>query len=347
MQYGVMLPGGGHTIAEGVEIAQAAEARGFASAYCVEAFRSAFVPLAAVAAGTHRIRVGPYILNAWGRSPWLSALSAVDLDELSGGRLLLGVGPGNKHINEDMQGLPFERPAAKMGEYVELLRQMVAARPGDAPLTYEGDFHSVTGWVPNIEPVRPRIPVYAAAIAPAMRRMVGRVADGAALGTLLSPAYVREQIRPDVERAAAGAGRDPAELGFLMAYFVSYDEDREVARMAARRAIVGLYAPLPHPYYDFLLREQGFAAEAASVASSVAAGRPEEACEAVTDELLDTLTASGDLEDCRRSLARFDGLVDEVILVNARGPLDDATGAEGDGSSPVVRSYVRMMRCAG
>jgi alkanesulfonate monooxygenase SsuD/methylene tetrahydromethanopterin reductase-like flavin-dependent oxidoreductase (luciferase family) len=74
MEFGIMPPGGGHSIREGIEIARLAEERGFASVYCVEAFCSALVPLAAIAASTRRVRVGPYILNAWGRSPWLTSL---------------------------------------------------------------------------------------------------------------------------------------------------------------------------------------------------------------------------------------------------------------------------------
>lgn len=344
MDYGVMLPGGSHTIDEGVQIARMAEQRGFASAFCVEAYRGALVPLAAVAAGTDQIRIGPYILNAWGRSPWLTTLAAIDLDELSGGRLVLCVGPGNKHLNEDSQGLDFHRPAPRMEEFIGLVRQMTRRRPSDSPLTFEGEFLSLHNWSPQVEPVRGAVPVYGAAIGPAMRRVVGRVADGVALGTLLSPEYLAKSIRPDVLGAAEQAGRDPAEIGWIMAYFVSCDDDRAAARAAARRAIAGLYAPLPHPYYDFLLREQGFAAVADALAELVPAGHLHAAYEVITDDLLDTLTASGDPEECRNSLARFEGLVDELVMVNVRGPVDPSGM---DGLSPEVSSYSRMLDLLG
>lgn len=344
MDYGVMLPGGSHTIDEGIQIARMAEQRGFASAYCVEAYRGALVPLAAVAMGTERIRIGPYILNAWGRSPWLTTLAAIDLDELSGGRLVLCVGPGNKHLNEESQGLEFQRPAPRMEEFIGLVRQMSRRRPGDPPLSFEGEFLSLHNWSPQVEPVRGAVPVYGAAIGPAMRRVVGRVADGVALGTLLSPEYLAGSIRPDVLGAARQVGRDPAEIGWIMAYFVSCDDDRAKARAAARRAIAGLYAPLPHPYYDFLLREQGFSAVADDLAELVPDGRHDAAHEAITDDLLDALTASGTPEECRSALARFEGMVDEVVMVNVRGPVDPSGS---DDLSPEVSSYSKMLDILG
>jgi alkanesulfonate monooxygenase SsuD/methylene tetrahydromethanopterin reductase-like flavin-dependent oxidoreductase (luciferase family) len=267
----------------------------------------------------------------------------VDCDELSEGRLVLCLGPGNRHINEDKQGLTFQRPAAKMQEYVELVRRMTSARPDGQPLTYRGEFHTVTNWLPDVVPFRPRIPVYAAAVAPAMRRVVGRVAGGAALGTLCSPEYLAGAVRPDILRAAEEAGRDPADIGFLMAFFVSVDEDREAARNAVRRAVAGLYAPLPHPYYDFLLREQGFGHVADAAMEHVPEGRIEHAIEAMGDDFVDAVTAAGDPDDCGRSLQRYEGLTDEIIFVNARGPVPRPS--EPGDRSAVVQSYVSMMIC--
>src|SRR5699024_733912 len=91
MPVGVVLPGGGMSIAEGVALAQRAENAGASGVYVVEAWRSAFVPLAAIAAATERVTIGPYVINAYGRTPWIAGLSALDLDDLSGGRVVIGV----------------------------------------------------------------------------------------------------------------------------------------------------------------------------------------------------------------------------------------------------------------
>ena len=97
-----------------VDLAGRGEAAGFDSMYVVEAGRSASVPAAAVIGATSDCRVGTYVVNAYAREPWLTGLIARDLDELSGGRFVLGVGTGNKHFNEWYMGADMSGPIAKM-----------------------------------------------------------------------------------------------------------------------------------------------------------------------------------------------------------------------------------------
>lgn len=314
MRYGLIFSGGGTSMQQMVELAVEAEQAGLDAIYLTEAWRSGFVGLAAIAAATKRVEIGPYILNAYARSVWVTAMSAVDLDELSGGRLVLGVGSGNRHINEAWQGIPQERPVRKMGEYVTLLRKAVSTRLGDT-LQWQGRMHRMN-WPPAVAPTRAAIPVYLAALYPQMTAVAGRVADGLALGALLSPGYIRDEIKPRFRKAATDADRDPDALGIYLAPFVSVGEDRDAARHAARMAICHLYAPLPHPYYDHVLREQGFAAAADACARHVPEGRIDRAAEAITDEVLDTVTIAGTMAECRAGLARFQGVVDQALMVN-------------------------------
>src|SRR5262245_38746990 len=235
MKLGLIFPGGGMKIRDMVTIGKEAEGAGFDTLYVTEAWRSGFVPLTALAMATQRVRLGPYVLNAYGRSPLLTGMSAIDLDGLSGGRLLLGVGSGNRHINEDWQGIPHVEPYQKMKEYIECLKQIVRTRIG-APMVYEGKIHRMH-WTPAVAPLRESIPIYLSAIFPRMIRVAGQVADGVAIGALNSPEYIGTVLQPRVREAAAQAGRDPQSLGYLMAIFVSVSEDREQARRAAREAL--------------------------------------------------------------------------------------------------------------
>ena len=314
MKQGIIFAGGGTTIREIAELARRAELAGLDSVYVTEAWRSAFVPLAAIAQATESIEIGSYILNAYARSPWLAAMSAVDVDELSGGRLVLGVGTGNKHINEVWQGIPQERPLQKMAEYVTMLRQAVATEAGKE-LVCSGEIHRMR-WTPAVQPVREAIPVFLAGVFPNMVSVAARCADGIALGALLSPEYVRDVVRPRFEAAAASAGRDPARLGMTVAPFVSVGENVEEARNAARAAICRLYAPLPHPYYDYLLREQGFSRAADHAAKWMPEGQLERAMEGFTDDVIDAVVISGGIDHCRRLLQRFEGVVDQALFVN-------------------------------
>lgn len=317
MRQGLLFVGGGVPLSEIVETARTAEAEGMDSVYCVEAYRSAFVPLAAIAAATSRITLGPYILNAYGHTPFITGLGAVDLDELSGGRLVLGVGAGNQHINQHFQGLETGRPLTKMREYVELLRQMVGTPLGGA-VDYRGKIHRMR-WEPRVAPLRPRIPVWLAAVGPRMVKVAASVADGVAMGVLLSPEYIRDAIRPVAVAAAVAADRDPAGLQYPMGGLVAVDEDLERARTSIRAAICSFYDPIPHPYYDFLLREQGFSKAASACARLVPEGRIEAAMEQIDDAVVDRLAFAGSPAQCARRLAAYQGAIDEVIYLNVGG----------------------------
>ncbi len=314
MRRGLIFPGGGMAQQDMIRIAQEAETAGLDSLYVTEAWRSAFVPLTALALSTERVRLGTYVLNAYGRSPFITGMSAVDVDELSGGRLLLGVGSGNRFINADWQGVVHERPYQKMTEYVELLRRIFHTRAGERVL-YEGEIHRMN-WVPAVTPLRDKVPIYLSAVFPRMVKVAGRVADGLALGAILSAEYARDMIQPAARAAAEQAGRDPRQLGFLMGAMVAIDDDRERARRAAREAICRLFAPLPHPYYEYMLREHGFSAAADAACRYVPEGRLERAVEAIPDEAVDRLTIAGTPDEARQRLADYEGIVDEVICVN-------------------------------
>ena len=333
MQRGLIFPGGGMAQRDMMVVAKEAEEAGFDSLYVTEAWRSAFVPLTALALATERVRIGPYVLNAYGRSPFITGMSAIDVDEISGGRLLLGVGSGNRHINADWQGIPHEKPYQKMTEYIENLKQIVRT-PAGSRVSYEGEIHKMD-WVPAVTPVRESIPIYISAIFPRMVRVAGRVADGIAMGAILSAPYARDVIQPAARMAAAEADRDPQSLGFLMGSFVSVHEDREIARQAAREAICRLFSPLPHPYYEYMLREQGFSAAADAALKHVPEGNMQKAAEAMTDEVVDTVTIAGTPEECRQRLADYEGVVDEVIFVNV-------SYSDGAGSN-MIEGYRRLL----
>lgn len=345
MRIGVIIPGGGMPMAAIVDVAREAEAAGLDGVWVTEAWRSAFVPLTAIAAATERVTVGTYVINAYGRTPFIAAMSAVDLDEVSNGRLVLGVGSGNRYTNRLYQGVETLRPLAKMKEYVELLKRFVRARPGDI-VEYAGEVHSMSACPPQVLPARRDIPVYLAATFPRMLRVAGQVADGVALGALHSVDYVRDVIRPATGEGAAAAGRDPGALVHAAASFLCVDEDREAARAAARRALCNLYAPKPHPHYEFLLHQQGYGSVSDAVAAEVAAGRPDAAARAIPGELLDRLTISGTPEECARRVAEYREVLDNLLVMNV-GALHYAL-SEDDAANPrLAGTFGALVRFAG
>ena len=311
---------------EAVAIARAAEAGGLDAVYVIEGGRDAFVPVVALAAATASIGLGTYVVNAYARSPWLTAVSALDLDEVCAGRLVLGLGAGNRHLNDWLHGLDSARPLQKMREYVEIVRAMVRARAGEL-VEIRGEVHR-TRWRAGRDPARAAIPVVVAAAGPKMTDLAAAYSDGVGVGVLVSPEYLREEMRPRAQRAAEAAGRDPDEVRFPMAAMVAVDHDDERARAAARHAICGLFHPVPHPYYDFLLRAQGYGSVADAAGELVPQGRVREAMAHVDDEVVDRLTISGTPAACARRLKAYAGLIDDVICLNVRRrPADHPLGA--------------------
>jgi 5,10-methylenetetrahydromethanopterin reductase len=320
MDLSLFFLGGDATVRQQTSIAQQAEDSGFASLYMAEAYRSAWVPLTAMAAATNTIRLGTYIINAYGHSPLMTGMSAVDFNEFSGGRLVLGVGGGNVRINEQWQGIPHDRVLTKMREYVTLLKMIARTRLGET-LKYEGKIHSMD-WTPTADPGENPFPVYLSAVFPKMMKVAAQVADGIAAGGTISAEYLRDEIKPQAAIYAADGDRDPATIRWNVAALVALDADRERARRAAREAICSLYAPLPHPYYEFTMREQGFGDTADALLKLMPAGELERSVEAISDDCVDRLAIAGTLDDCLDRIASYQGVVDELLLLNILPPAD-------------------------
>jgi alkanesulfonate monooxygenase SsuD/methylene tetrahydromethanopterin reductase-like flavin-dependent oxidoreductase (luciferase family) len=327
MRHGILFIGKGTSMADMVAVSQDAERLGWHSVNMVEAYRSGPVPMAALALGTSTIQVGSYILNAYGRSPYLTAITALDLDEISGGRIRLGVGSGNRHLNVNYMGVGKDRPLRKLREYVEVINEVVRTPAGET-VNYQGEIHSLR-WTAANNLTRPKIPVHLAAIFPGMIKVAASVADGVGLGVLLSPEYIRDVARPIASEAAAKADRDPAELSFPMAIVTAVDEDEQYARNLIRQTICSFFHPTPHSYYEFLLREQGYSRVADACLRHVPEGRPEKAMETIDDELIDRLTLVGTPEACAKRVADYEGVVDEMIHLNVSTPRDADPRAGG------------------
>jgi alkanesulfonate monooxygenase SsuD/methylene tetrahydromethanopterin reductase-like flavin-dependent oxidoreductase (luciferase family) len=121
------------------------------------------------------------------------------------------------------------------------------------------------------------------------------------------------------------------------------DEDREAARAVVRRAVARMYWPLAHPYYDYLLREQGFSEAADAAAQLVPKGKIENALEAMPDELVDRLAIAGTPAECARSLQRYEGVLDEVLIVNPR-LAGSPRQTSRDANSSAVSQYGTLIR---
>lgn len=303
---------GGSGIADIAESARLAESAGFASVWATEFYdRSATVSLAAMAHATERIGLGSAIAYAFGRTPVVLAAEGRDLDELSAGRLTLGLGTGTRRMQQDWHGLDGEHPASRIEELVPLIRRLWRLHEG--PIDHNGRFYRlhVHPTAPVAPPPRPELPIYLAGVNPRMIQAAGTVGDGLIGHPLFTPEYVRDVARPALARGAERAGRHtPVPIaGYLTC---SVADDRDTARQAAR-AVVAFNSTVKT--YRVVHRLHGFEHHAERIRELWRAGEFAKAVDAVPDEMLDTIALAGTPEEVRRRFdERWAGVYEQTLL---------------------------------
>jgi probable F420-dependent oxidoreductase len=297
------------------------EAAGFHTAWTAEFLdRSAIVNLAAMANATQRIRVGSSIAYAVGRTPLVLANEARALDDLSGGRLVLGLGTGTKRMQAAWHGVPDpEGPATRMEELVPLLRRLWKLHEG--PVKHEGRFYKVdiTPTADIEPPVREAVPVFTAGVNPRMVQTAGRVSDGLLGHPIFTRTYIDEVVRPAIAQGAEKAGRDPADVELVGIMLCSIHPDEEVARREVAAQIAFYSAPKT---YAKVFEVGGFTKEADAIRDAFARSDHEGMIAAVSDDMIDAIACAGTPEQVRDQLARRDGEVDHWALYAPSFTLD-------------------------
>jgi probable F420-dependent oxidoreductase len=303
---GVAVHGG--TLATAAAAARRAEERGFESVWTTEFYdRSATVSLAAMAQATSTVTLGSGIAYAVGRSPLVLATEARDLDELSGGRLVLGLGTGAKRMQQDWHGGDGLSPAPRVEELVPLLRRIWAMDASG--VQHEGRFYRMA-LQPTAE-VAPRepIPVYLAGFNPRMVQAAGAVADGLVGHPIFTPRYVREVVRPALRAGAERTGRDPAVpiAGYVICS-VSADGDRARRDAAAQIAFYTVVRT-----YAALVELEGFTNEVAEIRAAWKRRDAEGMIAAVSGEMVARMAVAGTPEEARDQSAALQGLYDRLL----------------------------------
>ncbi|MGI9430703.1 MAG: LLM class flavin-dependent oxidoreductase [Myxococcota bacterium] len=310
MRPGLILVGG--TTRPQVELAQQAESRGLASVWTAEFFNQhPFVALAAIAQVTDRIQLGTGIANAFTRSPVVHATAALDLDELSNGRMNLGLGSGTSRMNEEWYGVPFEKPAAKMTELVRVLNALFEAQ-SSLGFKFSGDFYDLS--IPVFTrpgAARPRVPLYVAAVNPLMMRAAGTVADGMIGHPIATRRWHRERTLPALRDAEQKAGRTEGSCRLVPYLLTSIQEDRELARRDARNQI-GFYYTVS--VYRTILEFHGMPEVADACRKALATFDIRAMSEAIPDSLVDEIAIAGTPDEARDRLEQWSDLTDEPLL---------------------------------
>jgi len=303
----------GGDIAELEEQVRAAEAAGIDCVWAPELFRSSITQAAFLAARTERIGVGTGIAWAFTRSPFILAVSALDVDEISGGRFRLGLGAGVKRLNETWHNAEYGRPAPHLRETIEATRLIMAKASAGEPIRYEGEYHDIDikGWVRPHPPVRESVPIYTAAVREGMARMAGDVADGLIGHPICSMRWLDEVLVANFERGLRRSGRDRSSFDFLPTVSCAISDDEEAAYAAARKTIC-FYATVRT--YMPLWELHGFGDAAAAVGDSFRAGDFAAMPGHVPDEMVDVYCAAGPLDKVRARVTEVAERADGIFL---------------------------------
>jgi alkanesulfonate monooxygenase SsuD/methylene tetrahydromethanopterin reductase-like flavin-dependent oxidoreductase (luciferase family) len=239
-----------------------------------------FVLISAIGARTKSLKLGTAIYHIYGRSAVTLGIQSATLQDLTGGRLLLGLGVANRTIAAWHGGV-FDRPLRRAREYIEIVKKTAAGER----VEYEGEIYN-TGkrFQLSWQPAHPKFPVYLAGLGPQMTKLVGKISDGVFIN-MATPATIRE-IAARVREGAIEAGRDPDALEIIAKVRVSLNPDRTLARSKLRQVLT-FYNIADH-YKDMLIAS-GFEPEVTRIQDAFKAGGFKAAAQHVTDDYMDQL----------------------------------------------------------
>lgn len=304
----------GETLAEMLAAGQAAEAAGAEVLWVPELHRSATIQAAVLAAGTSTAQIGTAIALAFTRSPMVTALEALDLDEMSEGRFILGLGTGVQRLNELWHNARWGKPVAHLRETVRNVRNFVAYSHTGAKIKLDGEFEPmhITGYERPFTPVRMEIPIYLAAMGPGMTRLAGEIGDGWISHELCSPQYLAEQLVPLIREGMAISESPTRHFDVVASGLCSIDPDGAKARRHAA-GTVGFYASVKS--YETFFDWHGFSAAQSSVIEAFRGGTGADYLgEYVPDSMVEGLTFSGTPDEVRAKVMAYEGIATTLKL---------------------------------
>ncbi len=314
MRLGLMTGYSGSKIELPLEIVQEADKLGVYAVWTAEAYGSdAITPLTWMGALTKNIHLGTAIMQMPARTPAMTAMTAMTLDQLSGGRFLLGLGLSGPQVVEGWHGQPYGKPLAKTREYVSIVRDILKR---EKPLVHDGEYYQIpyagadaSGLGKPLKSIlhgRADMPIYVAAIGPKNVQLAAEIADGW-LPIFFSPRHYDSVFKESVEAGfkAAGNGKSLATFDIAPTVQVMMGDNVESCWNALKPMLAlyvgGMGARGKNFYYDLACR-YGYEEAAQKIQDLYLAGDKAEAVSAIPNELVDDVALCGPKERIRERL---------------------------------------------
>jgi alkanesulfonate monooxygenase SsuD/methylene tetrahydromethanopterin reductase-like flavin-dependent oxidoreductase (luciferase family) len=291
----------GISVPQLVDLGKEIEDAGFSGVWVIEYEYDSIGIAQAIAQGTDRVMTGTCITRAFTRHPVSLATTAAVIDQLAPGRFTIGLGSGalesaDPKLSLQRWGVPWDRSASRMKEYVEVLRR---AMDGDT-LGYDGEFYDLDHVELELLPEK-HVPIFVAGGGKRMMDIAGALCDGVFMHMVDEKA-----TRGTAERVAEAAEkheRDAGQLDVSNLIMTCVDDDRDAAVAAMKHWLVEYY--LSMKVYQAILAENGWAAEAETILDAYMRGDKPAAEAAVPDGLIENFTITGTPDECREKLAQF------------------------------------------
>jgi probable F420-dependent oxidoreductase len=311
-----------------------AEDAGLQGIWIPQLFSPPFPAMAAAAMVSARLQIGSGVALAFTRSPLETALSALEVDVLSGGRTVLGLGTSVRMFNEKLHGAVYGKPLAHLREVVQMVRTVIERGHTGELGPCKGEYHRFdpSGFRLGGPRVRKSIPIYLPALFESSIRLAGEIGDGLAGHPVWSLRWVENEVRCLLEDGLATAGRRRADFHVNLWSYVAIDSDRKRAIDDARGTLA-FYSGIAQ--YERYFAAHGFGDAARAVAAATARGDILAARAAIPDEMVTTFMVAGTPEEVHERVARLARSADSLTLV------PPATG----GTLPVerVQAYQRAI----
>ncbi len=313
MRLGLPIGYSGARVSLDLPLIQEADRLGFHVVWSAEAYGSdAVTPLAYIAARTERIRLGSGIMQMPARSPAMTAMTATTLDQLSGGRMVCGLGVSGPQVVEGWHGVPYGKPLVRTREYVEILRAIWAR---ERPLEHHGPHYQIpyrgadaSGLGKPLKSIvhGRQIPIYLAAIGPKSVAQCAEIADGwlpIFYSPFRAPRVYQAALDEGFRKAGGGKGLADFDIAVSATVIVSDDVPRALQMVKPQLALyIGGMGARGKNFYNDLACRYGFEEAAKTVQDLYLAGRKDEAMAAVPDELADEVSLVGPKERIRDRL---------------------------------------------
>lgn len=310
-----------------------AEAMGYDGLSVPDAIHDGFLLAAMALNATQRIRVMTGVLVAFARSPMTVAISAWDLQRMSGGRFELGLGSQVKANIEKRYNMPWSAPALRMREYVAALRAIFDSFQQGSPLNFVGEQYQFTKLQPFFNPGpidHPDLPIMMGGIGPLMTSLAGEVSDGLITHpTNTPPRYIREVVLPRLQKGADKAGRDTSDVQLVLGGLVAAarDDKRLAIEREKQRGLLGFLFSTPAYWPSLALF--GWQEKGEALLQMTREGRWQEMNAVIDDEMLEQFVPCACYDDIAdRMKRRYGGLSTTINFPLPDDPADDKLAAQ-------------------